>query len=285
MGTLLKGFELAKKRRIELKDKVDEQMNKGNRAPSLTVVLVGDNPASQSYVKSKKKQAEEVGFTSEILILDKDASELEVLDTVTRLNNDKNVDGILVQLPLPKHINEDTIILAISPEKDVDGLHPLNVGLVTLNKGGTKPCTPKGIMTILNEYDIELEGKNALVIGRSRLVGQPIASLLLHKNATVTIAHSRTKNLEQLIAEHDIIVVAVGIPGFVKASSILPHHVLIDVGINRVDGKIVGDAEHESYEKAAYATPVPKGVGPMTVVSLLENTFETYLRRIEREEI
>lgn len=273
MTQILDGFNTAKQCRLKIKQEVESITG---RKPGLTVVIVGNDPASQTYVASKKKQAAEVGFVSKVVALDVDTSEEALIEVIEKLNSDISVDGILVQLPLPKHINEDRIIETIAPSKDVDGLHPLNVGYLELNQANLVPCTPKGIMTLIDHYDIELEGKRALVIGRSRLVGKPIATLLLQRNATVTIAHSKTKDLDTLIQQHDIIVVAIGQKEFIKASQLKKEHILIDVGIHRYEGKIYGDVEKKAYEKVAYATPVPKGVGPMTIISLLENTLSAY---------
>lgn len=273
MTLILNGFETAKKRRQALSEEIAKL--KG-RKPGLTVIIVGDDPASQTYVNSKAKLAQEVGFNSEVLRFDVSMSKRALIEEIEKLNEDENVDGILVQLPLPKHIDEDEVIEAISPLKDVDGLHPLNVGYLELNQATLMPCTPKGIMTLLKEYDIALEGKKALVIGRSRLVGKPIASLLLKENATVTIAHSKTKNLDALIEENEIIVVAIGKKEFIKANQLKEHHIVIDVGIHRDEGKLYGDVEKLAYDKVKAISPVPKGVGPMTILSLLENTYVAY---------
>ncbi|QIK85154.1 bifunctional 5,10-methylenetetrahydrofolate dehydrogenase/5,10-methenyltetrahydrofolate cyclohydrolase [Erysipelothrix sp. HDW6B] len=276
MSTRLDGLHVSKEIRKQIAQEVSEITMQGNRAPSLTVVLVGNDPASETYVNSKMKQASAVGMTSKTIRLEEDTSEDDVLRHIHALNDDADVDGILVQLPLPKHINEDIIVDAISPSKDVDGLHPLNVGLLEINRPQFISCTPKGIIRLLDWYHIDVTGKRALVIGRSRLVGKPVATLLTHANATVTLAHSRTQNLDTLIQESDIVVVAIGQPNFIKASQVQSHQVLVDVGIHRIDGKIVGDVDPEAYKKVAYATPVPKGVGPMTIASLLENTLQAY---------
>lgn len=273
MTLILNGFETAKKRRQALSEEIAKL--KG-RKPGLTVIIVGDDPASQTYVNSKAKLAQEVGFNSEVLRFDVSMSKRALIEEIEKLNEDENVDGILVQLPLPKHIDEGEVIEAISPLKDVDGLHPLNVGYLELNQATLMPCTPKGIMTLLKEYDITLEGKKALVIGRSRLVGKPIASLLLKENATITIAHSKTKNLDALIEENEIIVVAIGKKEFIKANQLKEHHIVIDVGIHRDEGKLYGDVEKLAYDKVKAISPVPKGVGPMTILSLLENTYVAY---------
>lgn len=273
MTQILNGFEVSKAIRQSLKEKVAKIEG---RKPGLTVVIVGEDPASQTYVASKAKQAQDVGFVSNVLEFDVDISEETLLEEIEKLNQDQTVDGILVQLPLPGHIHEDHVIEAISPMKDVDGLHPLNVGYLELNQKGLVSCTPKGIISLLKAYDIALEGKKALVIGRSRLVGKPVATLLLKENATVTIAHSRTQDLDKLILENDIIVVAIGRKEFIKADQLRDHHIVIDVGIHRHEGKLYGDVEKEAYDKVKAISPVPKGVGPMTIVSLLENTLSAY---------
>ncbi|QIK69012.1 bifunctional methylenetetrahydrofolate dehydrogenase/methenyltetrahydrofolate cyclohydrolase FolD [Erysipelothrix sp. HDW6C] len=278
MGTLLDGFMVSKAIRSELKDRVAKLISNGKRVPCLAVIIVGEDPASQTYVNSKAKQSKDVGYTSQTIALPTQTTQEDLISAVEKLNHDNNVDGILVQLPLPQHIDEDALINAIAPEKDVDGLHPLNVGYLNLGEPTFIPCTPKGIIRLLDWYNINLEGKRALVIGRSRLVGKPIAALLMARNATVTVAHSKTTDLNALLAEAEIIVVAMGRPEFIKAEHIKANQVLVDVGIHRGDGKIIGDVEHAAYEKAAFATPVPKGVGPMTIASLLENTMEAYLR-------
>ena len=284
MTKILDGFITAKQRRLAIKEKVDKLIKEKKRVPGLAVVIVGEDPASKTYVASKTKLSQEIGFKSETIAFDVDISQESLIKEIELLNSNPDIDGILVQLPLPNHINEDAVIDSISPLKDVDGLHPLNVGYLELNKANMIPCTPKGIMTLLDTYNIELEGKRALVIGRSRLVGKPISTLLLQRNATVTTAHSRTKNLDKLIQDNDIIVVAIGQREFIKASQLNENHVLIDVGIHRHEGKLCGDVEKAAYSKVAYATPVPKGVGPMTIASLLENTYEAYrLKELQNE--
>lgn len=272
---LLDGRKVAKEVKASLKEKVALLKTK----PHLVVVLVGSDPASLTYVNSKKRQAEQVGMASSIIKLPESTSTETLLETVKNLNQDDSVHGILVQLPLPKQIDTNTIIDAIDIHKDVDGLHPLNVGLLRNDRPYFIPCTPKGVMTILKSYDIDLEGKNALVIGRSQLIGKPIASLLLKENATVTQAHSKTKNLEQLIENNDIIVVAVGHKEMIKKDMLNEHHIVIDVGIHEDGDTLVGDVEKAAYDKVKAITPVPGGVGPMTIASLLENTYIAYLRK------
>ena len=261
----------------ELKLKVDALREKNARIPKLVVVLVGDNPASQTYVKNKAKACERVGFLSEIIELDGSISQEIVLATIDRLNRDETVDGILVQLPVPKHLDAKAIVHALDPNKDVDGLHPLNVAKLYENEKGFVPCTPKGIMRLLKEYQIDVVGKHCVVLGRSNLVGRPVAQLLLNENATVTICHSKTQNLSDFTKQADIIVVAIGRANFLTSKDVNHAECIIDVGINRVDGKLVGDVAYdELVDKVDAMTPVPGGVGPMTIGMLLENTLEAY---------
>ena len=261
----------------ELKLKVDALREKNARIPKLVVVLVGDNPASQTYVKNKAKACERVGFLSEIIELDGSISQEIVLSTIDRLNRDETVDGILVQLPVPKHLDAKAIVHALDPNKDVDGLHPLNVAKLYENEKGFVPCTPKGIMRLLKEYQINVVGKHCVVLGRSNLVGRPVAQLLLNENATVTICHSKTQNLSEFTKQADIIVVAIGRANFLTSKDVNHVECIIDVGINRVDGKLVGDVAYdELVDKVDAMTPVPGGVGPMTIGMLLENTLEAY---------
>ncbi len=272
---LLDGKIVAKELKLDLKEKV----SKLKRKPHLAVVLVGNDPASETYVNSKKKQTEALGMISTVIHTDESLSQNDLLDIVDKLNNDDTVDGILVQLPLPKHIDASIIVERIDVNKDVDGLHPLNVGYLRNDKPNLIPCTPKGIMTLLKYYEIELSGKNALVIGRSQLVGKPISSLLMKENATVTVAHSKTRNIDQLIANSDIIVVAIGVKEMIKASQLREDQVVIDVGIHRDENGLTGDVEKAAYDKVQYITPVPGGVGPLTIASLLENTYIAYMKR------
>ena len=261
----------------ELKLKVDALREKNARIPKLVVILVGDNPASQTYVKNKAKACERVGFLSEIIELDGSISQEIVLSTIDRLNRDETVDGILVQLPVPKHLDAKAIVHALDPNKDVDGLHPLNVAKLYENEKGFVPCTPKGIMRLLKEYQIDVVGKHCVVLGRSNLVGRPVAQLLLNENATVTICHSKTQNLSEFTKQADIIVVAIGRANFLTSKDVNHVECIIDVGINRVDGKLVGDVAYdELVDKVDAMTPVPGGVGPMTIGMLLENTLEAY---------
>ena len=261
----------------ELKLKVDALREKNARIPKLVVILVGDNPASQTYVKNKAKACERVGFLSEIIELDGSISQEIVLSTIDHLNRDDAVDGILVQLPVPKHLDAKAIVHALDPNKDVDGLHPLNVAKLYENEKGFVPCTPKGIMRLLKEYHIDVVGKHCVVLGRSNLVGRPVAQLLLNENATVTICHSKTQNLSEFTKQADIIVVAIGRAHFLTSKDVDHAECIIDVGINRVDGKLVGDVAYdELLNKVDAMTPVPGGVGPMTIGMLLENTLEAY---------
>lgn len=261
----------------ELKLKVDALREKNARIPKLVVILVGDNPASQTYVKNKAKACERVGFLSEIIELDGSISQEIVLSTIDHLNRDDAVDGILVQLPVPKHLDAKAIVHALDPNKDVDGLHPLNVAKLYENEKGFVPCTPKGIMRLLKEYQIDVVGKHCVVLGRSNLVGRPVAQLLLNENATVTICHSKTQNLSEFTKQAHIIVVAIGRAHFLTSKDVNHAECIIDVGINRVDGKLVGDVAYdELVDKVDAMTPVPGGVGPMTIGMLLENTLEAY---------
>ena len=241
----------------------------------LAVVIVGDNPASRVYVNNKKKACEEVGFQSFEYALDENTTEEQLLDLVGVLNRDSRVNGILVQLPLPKHINETAIINAIAPEKDVDAFHPVNVGKIMIGDYSFLPCTPAGVMELIASTGTEISGKNCVVIGRSNIVGKPMAMLLLHKSGTVTICHSKTQNLKEICQGADILVAAVGRPNFVTGDMIKEGAVVLDVGINRLEnGKLCGDVEFESCEKkASYITPVPCGVGPMTISMLMRNTL------------
>lgn len=278
MGTVLYGSELAKGIRAALKEQIDELRTAGKRIPKLVVVLVGDNPASLSYVSGKEKACREIGMENILLRLKEETTEEELLKEIHRLNADDSVDGILVQLPLPQHMDEHKILFAIDPKKDVDGFHPYNIGKMMLNEDTYLPCTPKGILRMLeiSGYS-DLSGLRAVVIGRSNIVGKPVAQLLLNRNATVTTCHSKTKNIEYICASADILIASVGRPRLVKADWVKEGAAVIDVGINRVDGKLCGDVDFEDVkDKVSMITPVPKGVGPMTIAMLLENTLEAY---------
>ena len=242
----LNGKLVAESIKNDLKNKINELEVK----PSLTVILVGENKASQTYVKSKEKVAKEIGITTNTIELPENTTKEELLYIIENLNNNNNVNGILIQLPLPKHLNEKEILKKISPDKDVDGFHPLNSGYLFQGQSEIKPCTPAGIIKLLDYYNIQVEGKNVLVIGRSNIVGKPIASMLLDRNATVTIAHSKTKNLEELTRKSDIIIVAIGIPHFINEFHVSDNTIIIDVGINRTeDGKFLGDSNSEQISK------------------------------------
>lgn len=268
-----------------LKVRVNVLNDQYGRTPNLVVVLVGDDPGSVSYVTGKAKAATEVGIRNTTIRREATIAESELLDIVEQLNNDDDVDGILVQLPLPKHINENKVIAAISPEKDVDAFHPMNVAKLWLKQPCMLPCTPKGIIKLLHFAGVDIAGKEAVVIGRSNIVGQPVAKLLLDANATVTVAHSKTKNIAEVARRADILVVAVGRERFVTADMIKPGAVVIDVGVNRDtrNGKLCGDVDFEEAQHVAAAiTPVPGGVGPMTITCLMENTVEAFINRMSK---
>ena len=279
---ILDGKQLSQELKDEMRQEVDALAQKYGRRPCLMVVIVGNNPASQSYVRGKIKATEYVGFDGSLVSLPEDVTEDALIAEIERLNQNELVDGILVQLPLPKHISEDRVIAAISPEKDVDGFHATNVARLWLNQPCIVPCTPKGVIVMLDRAGIEISGKNAVVVGRSNIVGKPVAKLLLDRNATVTIAHSRTKNLKEVCRQADILVAAVGRPLMLTADYIKPGAAVIDVGINRLeDGRLVGDVDFEGAKAIAGAiTPVPGGVGPMTITMLMRNTIECFLRRM-----
>lgn len=281
---ILNGRTVADEVLKNIKLEINDLKIKDKRVPGLAVVLVGNDPGSQTYVNSKEKKSIELGIYSEVHRLPESTQEEELLKLITALNKNVNIDGILVQLPLPKHINSDKIIKNISPSKDVDGLHPHNLGKLISNEKCLKPCTPNGVMEILKYYSINPEGKNAVVIGRSILVGKPISLLLLNKNATVTIAHSKTKDIEALCKNADILVVAIGKPNFVKKEFVKSDAIVIDVGINRIQeaggSKLVGDVDFNEVAPICKAiTPVPGGVGPVTIAMLMSNTLEAYKMR------
>ncbi|MBE7038687.1 MAG: bifunctional methylenetetrahydrofolate dehydrogenase/methenyltetrahydrofolate cyclohydrolase FolD [Ruminococcaceae bacterium] len=275
MAQILDGKKVSQKVKDNLKKETEKLIKDSGITPGLAVVIVGDDPASRVYVNSKKKACAEIGYYSEEHALPASTTEEELLNLVEKLNNDDKIHGILVQLPLPKHINEETIINAINPKKDVDAFHPVNVGKIMIGNFDFLPCTPAGVMELLDDANIELNGKNAVVIGRSNIVGKPQSMLLLHKNATVTICHSRTQNLKEITKTADILVVAVGRAEMIDGDYIKEGAVVIDVGMNRLENKkLVGDVHFESCEKkASYITPVPGGVGPMTIATLMKNTF------------
>lgn len=272
---IINGKDLAQEIRNGLKGEVASLIAKGI-TPHLTVILVGNNPASKSYVKGKEKAAMEVGIESTLIELPETISEEELLHQIQRLNEDISVHGILVQLPLPEHISEQKVIETIEPSKDVDGFHPINVGRMMIQEDAFLPCTPYGIITMIKSKGIDIEGKHAVIIGRSNIVGKPVGQLLLNENATVTYCHSKTKDMPQYTKNADILVVAIGKANVITAEDIKDGAVVIDVGINRLDnGKLTGDVDFDSAkEKASYITPVPKGVGPMTIAMLLKNTIK-----------
>lgn len=282
---IISGKDLAAEIKGDIAADVVKYKEQYGREPHLVVILVGENPASVSYVTGKAKDSEEVGFKNTTIRRPETVSEQEVLDLIAELNEDKTVDGILVQLPLPKHISEDKVIAAISKEKDVDGFHPLNVAALWQKQKCILPCTPKGVIKLLDKAGVEIEGKKAVVLGRSNIVGLPVSKLLLDRNATVTMCHSRTKNLAEVTREADILVVAIGRPKFVTADMVGEGAAVIDVGVNRdpETGKLCGDVDFAACaDKASVITPVPGGCGPMTRACLLENTIECYLNQVAK---
>ena len=262
----------------KIREEHSQLKEKYGKPAGLAVVIVGNNPASQVYVKNKIRACENVRFYSENIELDENISEKELLQEINKLNKNDRINGILVQLPLPAHINELKIIDSISPEKDVDGFHVSNIGKMVIgDETGFLSCTPYGIMQLLEEYKIEIAGKDAVIIGRSNIVGKPMALMLIQKGATVQVCNSNTKDLRKKLNEADIIIVAAGVPKLLKKEDVKEGAVVIDVGINRVDGKICGDVDYEEVaKKTSYITPVPGGVGPMTIASLIKNTFKSY---------
>lgn len=275
MAKILDGKAVSQRVKNALKDETEKFIEKYGIKPGLAVVIVGDDPASRVYVNSKKKACAEIGYYSEEHALPESTTEGELLSLVEKLNGDEKIHGILVQLPLPKHIDEEKIINAINPKKDVDAFHPVNVGKIMIGNFDFLPCTPAGVMELINEAGIDLTGKNCVVVGRSNIVGKPQAMLLLHKNATVTICHSKTKNIKEITKNADVLVAAVGRAQMFDGDYIKDGAVVIDVGMNRLENKkLVGDVDFESAEKkASYITPVPGGVGPMTIAMLMKNTL------------
>lgn len=280
---LINGKEISKKTKDAIKAEIEEIRKTGKRVPKLAVILVGDNPASQVYVRNKEKACAYVGMES--LRINKDAtlSEEELLKLIDELNHDDGVDGILVQLPLPKTIDEEKVLKAIAPEKDVDGFHPANIAKLFLNEEGFIPCTPYGMMVMLEEIGYDLDGKEVVVVGRSNIVGKPVALLALHHNATVTIAHSHTKNLQEVTSRADVLIAAIGKAKFFTADYVKEGAVVLDVGVNRDEnGKLCGDVDFDDVkEKVSAITPVPGGVGPMTIAMLMKNTLLSYKRRVQ----
>lgn len=282
-AVVISGTDVANKIKQQLALQVDALVQAGKPRPKLVVILVGNHPASISYVTKKERDAIEIGFLSEVRRFDETISEAQLLEEITRCNLDPSIHGILVQLPLPDHIDKTKVIETIDPLKDVDGFHPVNIGRLHSNQDSFVPCTPKGIMTLIESTGISISGKNAVVVGRSNIVGKPVAMLLLQANATVTVVHSKTSNPKEICQQADILVAAVGQAELIQADWVKPGAVVIDVGVNRIGvnengkAKLVGDVKYETVkEVAGFITPVPGGVGPMTIASLLENTLKAY---------
>lgn len=275
------GKAISQKRKDELKKKIDIIKAAGKRLPKLVVVLVGDNQASQTYVRNKERACEYVGMLSEVMRLESTICEEELIKVIQELNQDEDVDGILVQLPLPSHIHEDKILDLIDPSKDVDGFHPSNVAKLLLGQDGLVPCTPKGMMVLLDEIGCDLRGKEVVVVGRSNIVGKPVALLCLRKNATVTIAHSQTTDLKAVCQRADVLIAAIGKAKFFNRDYVKEGAIILDVGINRNENnKLCGDVDYDDVKDiVSYITPVPGGVGPMTIAMLLENTLQAYQQR------
>lgn len=285
MANIVYGNELAVQIKADIKKRIDQMKQQQRRLPKLSVIIAGEDPSALSYIKSKEKACEEVGILNGLITLPQDVEEAALIDAIKQLNADDSVDGILVQLPLPKQIHEEKVLACIDPSKDVDGFQPVNLGKLLLQQKSFQPCTAKSVMRILKEIGMEdLSGKHAVVIGRSNIVGKPMAIMLLEKNATVTVAHSKTKNLKELALQADVIVAAVGKEKVVTADMVKPGAAVIDVGMNRnAEGKLCGDVDTEEVAKVAgYISPVPGGVGPMTIAMLLSNTVEAYEKRLQK---
>jgi len=281
MGNILDGSALAKKMRAEIKIETEKYINKYRVQPHLAVILVGTDPASETYVKFKEKACNQVGMKSTVINKPSDITEEELLEIITELNNDSLVHGILLQLPIPDHIDLEKVINAISPEKDVDGFANENVAKLSKNQDALVPCTPLGIIRLLEEYNIKTEGEHCVILGRSQIVGKPMAQLMLQKNSTVTICHSRSKNLPELAKQADILIAAVGKAHMVDETFVKEGAVVIDVGVSRINGVIYGDVNFDKVkDKASYITPMPGGTGPMTIACLLENTLKCYLNLV-----
>ena len=285
MANIIDGKALAEKLQAKLAEKTAKLKEETGQEPGLVVILVGDNPASQVYVRNKERSALAAGFRSEVVRLPESTSQEELLTLIAKYNQDLAWHGILVQLPLPAHIDDEAVLLAIDPDKDVDGFHPTNMGRLWSGHPLMIPSTPAGIMEMFREYKVDLEGKNAVVIGRSNIVGKPMAQLLLSKNATVTLTHSRTHHLAKIAKKADILVVAIGRGHFVTKDFVKEGAVVIDVGMNRDEnGKLIGDVKFDEVaEVASLITPVPKGVGPMTITMLMEQTYQAFVRSLEKE--
>lgn len=275
MSNIIDGKTVSQSVKDRIKEEVTALKAEHGVVPGLAVIIVGDNPASRIYVNNKKKACEYVGFDSYEYALPEETTETELLELIKKLNNDEKIDGILCQLPLPKHIDENVIINNIAPNKDVDAFHPVNVGKIMIGDYSFLPCTPAGVMELIASTGVDIKGKECVVVGRSNIVGKPMSMLLLHKSGTVTICHSKTKDLKAECKRADILVAAVGVPNLIKGDMIKEGAVVIDVGMNRLEnGKLCGDVEFESASKAAgYITPVPGGVGPMTIAMLMQNTL------------
>ena len=284
MANIIDGKALAEKLQAKLAEKTAKLKSETGQEPGLVVILVGDNPASQVYVRNKERSALAAGFRSEVVRLPESTSQEELLALIAKYNQDPAWHGILVQLPLPAHIDDEAVLLAIDPDKDVDGFHPTNMGRLWSGHPLMIPSTPSGIMEMFREYKVDLEGKNAVVIGRSNIVGKPMAQLLLSKNATVTLTHSRTHHLAKIAKKADILVVAIGRGHFVTKDFVKEGAVVIDVGMNRDEnGKLIGDVKFDEVaEVASLITPVPKGVGPMTITMLMEQTYQAFVRSLEK---
>ncbi|MFP5113536.1 bifunctional methylenetetrahydrofolate dehydrogenase/methenyltetrahydrofolate cyclohydrolase FolD [Bacillaceae bacterium C204] len=282
-ATIINGKEIGEKKRMEIGEEVS-RLKKLGVTPGLAVILVGNNDASRTYVTNKEKACKELGMNSVLIELPEEISEEELLSKIAELNMDTNIHGILVQLPIPKHIDEKKVIESISPLKDVDGFHPINIGRMMTGQNAFLPCTPYGIMVLLEETGISIAGKHVVVVGRSNIVGKPVGQLFLNKDATVTYCHSKTKDIKLHTNKADILIAAVGIPNFIKAEHVKDGAVVIDVGINRNEaGKLCGDVDFaEVSEKAGYITPVPKGVGPMTITMLMYNTLKSASESLDR---
>ena len=281
MSQIIDGKAVSLTIKEELKSRIEAIKAGGERIPCLAVIIAGDNPASRSYVRGKIKAAAFTGMDSRLIELPEDVGEAELLQTIAGLNSDPGVDGILVQLPLPRHIDESRVLDAIDPSKDVDGFHPVNVANLWLGRPCFVPCTPKGIIRLIESTGVAIEGKRAVVVGRSNIVGKPVAKLLLDRNATVTIAHSRTPDLKAITLQADILVAAVGRPGTITADMVKPGAIVIDVGINRTEeGHLTGDVDFAGVAGVAgFITPVPGGVGPMTIAMLMDNTLQSFMQR------
>ena len=278
---IIDGKAISLKRKDALKKEIEQLIAEGKRLPKLTVILVGENQASQTYVRNKEKACEYVGMLSDVIRLSETISEAELVQYIQQLNQDNTVDGILVQLPLPSHIHDEKILDVIAPHKDVDGFHPINVAKLMLGQDGLVPCTPRGMMVLLDEIGYDLTGKEVVVVGRSNIVGKPVSLLCLQKNATVTIAHSKTKDLQEVCQRADVLIAAIGQAKFFTKDYVKKGAVVLDVGMNRDENnKLCGDVDFKDVEDvASYITPVPGGVGPMTIAMLLENTMQVYKER------